>query len=154
SPRRARARGTSMLAAYQMRDLHQALLLSFSADEFRVLLESRLGVRLDRISAAPDMRTQTYEVIQTAERAGWTADLVRAAYQSRPGHPQLASLYDALGLAAGVEIQGNDIPPPPTIAGAAAAGTFDVQTFRRQLEELSARVCRVEVAGGGQTTGF
>jgi hypothetical protein len=150
----------NMLTADQMRELHQALLLSFNPDEFRWLLESRLGVRLDRISAAPDMSTQMYEVIQTAERAGWTADLVRAAYLSRPGHAQLANLYDALGLSAEVEFQGGGDTKRLATDGASSPadsvteGSLDDQTFRRQLEELSARVCRVEVSGSGQATGF
>ncbi len=149
-----------MLTADQMRELHQALFLSFSPDQFRSLLESRLGVRLDRISAASDMPAQTYEVIQVAERAGWTADLVRAAYLSRPEHTKLASLYAALGLSAQVDFQGSGGPTPlatagvSPAAGSASEGSLENQTFLRQLEELSARVCRVEVSGSTQSTGF
>jgi hypothetical protein len=150
-----------VLTTDQSRELHQALLLLFTADEFSDLLRTQLGVRLDRIaSAASDMPAQTYEVIQTAERAGWTADLVRAAYLSRPGHTTLASLYDALGLSAGVEFQDSGDPTTLATAGvspaasSAAEGALDNQTFRRQLEDLSVRVCRVEVSGSGQSTGF
>lgn len=66
-------------------ELHRAFVSEFSPDDFRHLLLYHTGVRLERITSAGVTFAQVVsEVLQTAERAGWTEELVGAAYRIRP----------------------------------------------------------------------
>src|SRR4051794_6042354 len=103
-----------MLTPNDLRALHREIRESFTPDEFRALLRDRLGFRVELVVAkTADMGTQVFEVIQTAEHAGWTADLIRVAFDARPGSAELAQLYANVGLAAEV------VAAPPDPAGPA-----------------------------------
>ena len=94
-----------MLAVDHLKTLHHAYFSAFDPVEFRELLQTRLDVRPDRLVApSAGMDAMVFEVIQAAERAGWTTDLVRVAYEARPTNAQLAEVYEALGLAAEVQV--------------------------------------------------
>jgi hypothetical protein len=153
-----------MLTTQKLQTLHRALLHAFNAYDFESLLRSRLGLRLDLLaSPSSNMNTQVFEVIQTAERAGWTHDLVRAAYQARPNHRDLADIYQDLGLATEVSVQhaGTATAEAPNTPSSEAfkhvlpSTVMDIGVWREHLPMIEARVCRVEVGGGSSMgTGF
>jgi len=158
-----------MLTADLLKTLHQSLLRAFPPEEFRALLESRLGLRLNfLVPPSADIQTKVFEVIQTAERAGWTGDLVRAAYEARPDDETLAQLYDNLGLAPVVTVYTPQTPFGEISAPSSPLETessnvgpyigprdFDVLFVlpRQLLAAIETRVCRVEVSGS-HSTGF
>jgi hypothetical protein len=134
--------------------LHRALLGAFTSDEFDELLATRLGVRADLLSPPGDMSARVFDVLQTAERAGWTTDLVRAAYEARPNHDDLSAIHRELGLDTLISVQH---------AGAPAAETSDARDardeqrlskpflhiglWRERLAAIESWVCRMEVGG-------
>ncbi len=154
-----------MLAAELLKTLHQSLLRAFSPEEFQTLLESRLGLRLNLlVSPSSDLQTKVFEVIQTAERAGWTSNLVRAAYEARPDDEALAQLYKNLGLAPEMTVYTPQTPSGETSMPSSPLetepshvgplGDFrDPAVFRQWLAAIESRVCRVEVSGS-HSTGF
>ena len=150
-----------MLTTQTLHTLHRALLDAFGDPyDFEHLLRSRLGLRpeLLTVSNSP-MFTRVFEVLQTAEQAGWTHDLVRAAYEVRPHHQGLATIYQDLGLATDVSVQhaGTAMAEAPTMPTAEgferifpSAAAIDIGVWREQLSMIEARVCRMEVGGGEQ----
>ncbi len=154
-----------MLTGNLLKSFHQTLLRTFTSEEFRDLLESRMGLPLNLLVPPSSGReTQVFEVIQTAERAGWTGDLVRAAYEARPDDQALARVYEDLGLAPQVMLYHSETPSGAAIRSPSQLGIGDSPTvdaadfrdpamFRQWLAAIEARVCRVEV-GGSHATGF
>jgi V8-like Glu-specific endopeptidase len=162
-----------MLNPDDLRTLHREIRQSFTFDEFRTLLAQRLGLRVELIvPKAADMGTQVFEVIQTAEQAGWTADLIRTVFDARPANAALARLYQSAGL--GTEVV--TAPPDPSgrpvhsstayldlkfarhddFKGFEAADVLppDLVTARRRLTRIQARVCRVDLGGGPAGAGY
>ena len=95
-----------MLNNRQIQSLHRALLSAFNSQELEELIEVGIGAPL-RLLVAPgtDARSQVFEIITAAERAGWTADLVQAAYKARPQNRPLAEIYESLGFATPIQLQ-------------------------------------------------
>jgi hypothetical protein len=101
-----------------------------------------------------------FEVIQAAERAGWTTDLVRTLYAARPNVPELAEIYEALGLATEVALQQagaqTGAVQQSTAIGAEQLTDkpVDIGRWRERLTQIETCVCRVETDFGVQGTGF
>jgi hypothetical protein len=151
-----------MLSTHHVQMLHRALIADFTVSEFAALLKDALGVPLDLLTNPDEsMVTQVFEVIQTAERAGWTAKLVRAAFASRPNHPVISGLMEDLGLASEVNVQRHGTPTAPnrTFTSAAAVERvwvpfMDIGVWRERLTKVENRVCRMELRGLPRGTGF
>jgi formylglycine-generating enzyme required for sulfatase activity len=80
----------------QIGDLQQALLDAFSLDELDRLLKNRLDRERPDLSLKTTRPAIVQDVIEAAERQGWTANLVRAAAEERPGLPELQALATRL----------------------------------------------------------
>lgn len=154
-----------MLTTQQLRSLHQGLLNAFDPAGFEELV-FRVGAPLDRLVAhGTPLSGQVLEVVQAAERAGWTHELVRAAYEARPGDQVLADISQELGLAIPISFQhaGTEIAESPALSTSAglehvispSQGLIDIGLWRERLTAIEARVCRVELGGGRiMGTGF
>ena len=150
-----------MLESEVNRSLHRALLEAFTREQLALLLKSRIGISLDLL--APSTATlahSAFEVVEIAGRAGWTRDLVRAAYEARPTNPALAKIYQELGLSTAISHQraGAEVEEQPaTISSAINANVkgpfFDLSRWRQSLLAIESRVCRVET-GQDFGTGF
>src|SRR5262245_29538657 len=102
-----------MLNHDDLRALYQEIRQSFTSSEFRDILRARLRVPLELVApATADPGSQVFEVIRTAEHAGWTADLIRAMLDARPASLELARLYRAVGLAPEVIANPSDLTAP------------------------------------------
>jgi Trypsin-like peptidase domain/Effector-associated domain 1 len=154
-----------MLTTQTLHTLHRALLEAFDPYDFEHLLRSRLGLRPELLTTPREVipARWVFEVLQTAERAGWTHDLVRAAYEARPNRQDLATIYQDLGLATDVSVQhaGTAMAEAPTTLTAEgferifpSAAAIDIGVWREQLAVIEARVCRMEVGGSSMGTGF
>jgi hypothetical protein len=151
----------------QLQQLHRALISAFTYDDLYWILD-KLGVRLNLlVRPGGPFSTAVFELIQLADRAGWTNDLVRAAYEARPDNPGLAEAYQLLNLGAKVELSATATPlsvrpegessGKPEVAFAqdvVAKSHLDLGVWRSSLVEAQPRVCRVEVGGGVFGTGF
>ncbi|MEZ4712244.1 MAG: COR domain-containing protein [Caldilineaceae bacterium] len=69
--------------------LHKALLDAFDPSDMRRLLNFRLNRQMDEISLGQNQQELFFEVIQAAERQGWTGALVEQAYRVNTGNPLL-----------------------------------------------------------------
>jgi Trypsin-like peptidase domain/Effector-associated domain 1 len=144
-----------MLTGPQFEATRRALLDAFTRDEFEGLLRNDVGVE-PRLLVPPGAAFEqaVFDVLDTAERIGWTRDLVQAAYRARPGRLDLAALFHDLGLT------------PPAVQDLAARHaevleqsvntprSFYSDLWREQLAAIERQVCRVEVDGAPVGTGF
>lgn len=84
------------LSGQQKEQLQQAIVDAFDQEELKELLDFRLDLKLDHIAPGAGFDTVVFDVIQKAEREGWTADLLRAIAAKRPNRPDLRSLVARL----------------------------------------------------------
>jgi hypothetical protein len=85
-----------MLSGAQARRLSEALRDAFSPDDLAQVLYFTLDKRLEDITLDGGYEARAFDVIRAAEREGWTARLVDAACDARPGNVALAGLRDEL----------------------------------------------------------
>src|SRR6266853_5857563 len=88
------------LSPAEFNQVFEALRVAYNAVGLRQMLRTRLGKRLDEISLGGDFKESVFELLEAAEREGYTQQLVVAARQSNPGNEQLFAAAQALGLAA------------------------------------------------------
>jgi hypothetical protein len=115
------------------------------------------------VPVTADMETQVSEVLQIAERAGWTTELVRAAFEAKPSDPGIVKVFQDLGLGTPVLVQpsgasdntltlttASDFDPATT---GVSQRFHDPAVFRQQLARIERQVCRIEVGGVSSTSG-
>ena len=143
------------LTGTQYQELTSALMSAFpSAMDLSMMVRFKLDLNLDTIvSPTVPLSVVTFELVQAMEARGWTARLVAAARESRPGNPALFAAAQRLGVAACPPAQGKTLERIVH-----ESNTFlDIVKVRTRLAEIEARVCRVEVtadAGRSYGTGF
>jgi hypothetical protein len=148
-----------VLNSTQTLTLYQTLTEAFTPEEVQELLRTHLGLRLDRVvSPEAPLSVQAREVIQMAERAGWTDDLIRAVFLARPTRPELAELAKSAGVTIPVTVGEagtraalpafTERPRPQSLS------TIDPAEWVRRTALLQNAVCRVEVGGRSFGTGF
>jgi hypothetical protein len=127
--------------------LASELVDAFSRNDLDRLLVSTFDKSLDQLSAPGTVQDQFFEVVQAVEKRGWTAQLlegVRAQVPERVAIQRFASELGAgpigtFGLERLVDVE---------------RGTRDFGTLFSALGAMERRVCRVDVAGQPQGTGF
>lgn len=77
------------LNSQQKEKLREALGEAFTPDSFDLMLDQRLDKKRYDIVANGTVPKIIHEVVEAAERQGWTADLIRGALEANPGNPQL-----------------------------------------------------------------
>ena len=123
--------------------------MPFVLPEFDEMLKSRLDRNLVVLanvgSSFPDVVFQT---ISSAEREGWTLELVQAAREARPGNAALAGVASELGL-------GSQVSENQTLdVFVWQHSTLDIGEWRSRLGRLESQMCRVEINGRAAGTGF
>ena len=126
------------LTGSQYQELTSALMSAFpSAIDLSMMVRFKLDLNLDTIvSPALPLSAVTFELVQAMEARGWTARLVAAARESRPGNPSLFAAAQKLGVAAS--------PPPQakTLERVVRESNsfLDIVKVRTRLAEIEARV--------------
>lgn len=134
----------------QVGELGEALRDAFLPDALDELLFVALDIRRDDITMASDYRTRVFQIIRSADAAGWALDLVVAARQARPRKSALQAIAADLGLGAAT-------PPALERIISQTVPFVDVSTWRAQLGNLEGQVCMVEIETAAGTilgTGF
>src|SRR5262249_45183060 len=132
---------------------------AFPGNDFERLVRDDIGVPLERF-VRPDSAAgvQIFELIQAAERAGWTGDLVKAAFNARPRNRQLAEVYGSLGYSGPGGRQEAAPITRSTDDGlehvVRDSGFVDPENWRGRLQGIEAQVCRIELQGSFVATGF
>lgn len=126
----------------QFSQVFEALRAAYNVAGLRQMLRTRLGKRLDEISLGGDFREIVFELVEAAEREGYTQQLVVAARQSNPGNELLLAAAQDLGLAASTSALEKRVRDLPFV---------DIAQWRMKLGAIETQVCRVETPGGSGT---
>jgi len=152
---RVRAEGAvdfRKLSGAQWRALQAALVDTFSFEELRALVRHHFNQNLHAVVSTQNLSTAVSELIEWSQARGWTERLYRAARAERPDHAALTAF--ALSSAA-----------PGAGAAPIADGALErrlretapdvkLVDLVRQLGAAQVRVCRVELDGRAEGTGF
>jgi hypothetical protein len=153
-----------MLTPPQFRSFHKALLQAFIPQELQRMMRFRLGKNiLDYTNLAQPQTQIFFEVIDAAERGGWTDRLILAAREELPDNPYLLVFAEEFGLAPKIEITSEGYTPTlgynpssaqleKTVRGANYAG--DIAVWREHLGKIEGQVCAVEINNQHVGTGF
>ncbi len=127
--------------------LNDALLSAYTYQSLECMLYFQLGKQLQQIAPPADLQVVIFSVLTTAEREGWTDDLVHAAHDANPGNLKMKQFTDLY-----VRFRG----AAPTLEKIIQTTNsfLDVAMWRRKLEGIERQVCSIEVAGDHFGTGF
>jgi hypothetical protein len=138
------------LTGAQQTRLSEVLLGAFPREELlRRMVRSRLNRNLDDFTDGP-LRERVSQLIQEAERAGWTHELIHGALEDTPGNPRLKAFVQEYAFS----IQ-REAPGPKLEKIVVDTRTLlDPVGWRERLEVIERQVCRVELWGMARGTGF
>jgi hypothetical protein len=128
--------------------LRDALLSAFTIQSLEQMLYFNLGQNYqEMVPPMANKRDAVFSVIQTAEREGWTDELVHAAHDDNPGNPKLKEFTQLY-----VRYQG----AKPTLERIIQKSNsfLDVAEWRKKLERIERTVCSIEISGDHAGTGF
>jgi V8-like Glu-specific endopeptidase len=137
----------SNLTGAQWKQLSNALAEAFPTYNFlQVFLQQEMGLALAEISAPQALPFVIFEVLQFTEAFNRTAELVEAARRNRPDNTEFFAVAQQLGTAPVTESLEKMLTTENIV--------FDVANFRRRVASTEARVCRIDIKGKAQGTGF
>lgn len=141
---------TLELTGTQFRPLSQALRERLNLDQFDELLKTRLNRNREDIALGNNYQTIVLRVIDEANRAGWVYRLVEAARQERPDEPVFVEYARMLGIGP------RGLPPTAELQGIVTKSNtmLNIAVFRERIGQVEGRVCRVDILGEGEGTGF
>ena len=131
----------------QFQQLVDAMVDAFpNTNALTMMLQFRLGKHLAQIAALPNPTDViAFELITASNAEGWTAQLIAAARESRPGNPKLLKLGQDFGLTAATAQLERTVRDDLQF--------IEINEWRTRLGEIEGQVCRVETPGG-MGTGF
>jgi hypothetical protein len=132
------------LTGQQYKQLREALLEAFpSKQRLSELVRFNFDKNLDAIALGDDLQEIAFKLIGAAEAEGWVERLIVAARESNPGNSRLFVFAQEFNLAT---------PMPPKLSALALEkiirkknSFIDVNTWREQLGQIEAQVCRIEI---------
>jgi hypothetical protein len=127
------------LSTAQFNQVFEAIRAAYNVAGLRQMLRTRLGKQLDEVSLGGDFKQIVFDLLEEAEREGYTQQLVVAARQSNPGSEQLLAAAQALGLAASTPALERLVRDLPFV---------DIAQWRAKLGAIETQVCRVETPSG------
>jgi hypothetical protein len=135
------------LAIEEAKGLNEALLSAYTYDSLERMLFFELGKQLEHIAPRDNLQQVIFKVITTAEKDGWTNDLVHAAHDANPGNVKMKRFVGQYLRFLGAK---------PTLEKIIQKtnGFIDVAAWRAKLERIERQVCSLEIAGDHAGTGF
>jgi hypothetical protein len=88
---------TMALTRKQSKEFWKALRDAFDASQLKRMLRFALDRRLDEIAGPGNFQQVVFELIEDAERAGYTMELLLAARQFQPGNERLLAFAEQFG---------------------------------------------------------
>ena len=119
-------------------------------NQFDRMLKERLDISREDISLGEDYTDILFKVIREANSAGWVYQLVDAARQVRPNESVFVEYAHMLGIG----LRG--LPETAELQGIIRASNsmLNLATFLSRAGEIVGQVCRVDLQGEGEGTGF
>jgi V8-like Glu-specific endopeptidase len=141
---------TLELTGPQFKPLSQALRETLSVNQFDQMLKERLNIDRANIAFGENYTDRVFEVIGEANRAGWVYRLIDAARQERPTNPVFVEYARIVGIAP------RSMPNKAELESIIkkANAQLDIATFLARLGAIEGQVCRIDLAGEGEGTGF
>jgi hypothetical protein len=130
--------------------LRDAILSAYpSWGDLQIMVSDQLDESLPQISAQANQRHVAFNLIEWARARGRLAELIEGARRSNPDNNQMFVFVQKLGLAS------TDAKKSILEKVVGQNTTFlDVAAWRAQLTRSEWRVCRVDLDGSGNGTGF
>ena len=133
------------LSGPQRKVLRNALTKAFTRSDLdRMLQDNDPSKGLDILVSAGGLEHQVFELIATAQRQGWTDDLVRWARVAQPDHYLLTNLVDDLRLLDGMEKDDRLVNHSLEQTVKARSDTLDFTDWLLRFARLRGVVCRIE----------
>jgi len=153
-----------LLTTAQFREFHKAIIGAYTPPELQRLMRFRLGKNvLDYTHLGQDQQQIVFEVIDAAERGGWTDQLILAVREEKPGAPALQIFAQWFELAPKMTVASPSYTQPAAAYPSAhqlqrvvneTLPFLDINVWRKRLGEIEGRVCAVEIANKHIGTGF
>jgi hypothetical protein len=125
----------------------KAMESAYSPERFDQMMLVHLSRQRTSYSLGPDLITRFSDVLQAANREGWTANLVAASLDANPGNPNLQRFARDLGLDPVPAAQTDNLQKAIT----AQSAFLDAELYLAALAARVAWVCRLVVPRGGGT---
>jgi len=133
------------LTGQQFQEFWETLRGAFNVPRLREMVRFGLDKRLDDISVADNLRQIVFDLIQDAEMAGYTMQLLNTARQSQPGNEGLLAFAQQFNLSVATPALEKIVREQLKF--------IPITQWRIRLGEVEVRVCRVET-GTSFGTGF
>ena len=119
-------------------------------NQFDQMLKQRLNIDREDIALGDDYTEIVFKVIGEANRRSWVYKLVNAGRQERPSNAVFVEYSRLLGIGP------RGLPDPAQLESIIRQtnALLNVAQFRSRLGEIEGRVCRVDLQGDGEGTGF
>jgi hypothetical protein len=152
-----------MMNGVQMETVRDAFLDGYNKSSLTQMLRFRLNKDLTDIVADGALKNMVFDLIDLADQEGWDAALIREAYRFNSGNEAMLQIYEKYGMAPKIDL---------TKAGESVAGdaiqtssglqrliqkenpTLEINQWRSRLTEVESRVCRIDIDGNAEGTGF
>lgn len=136
------------LTGTEWQELASSLRAAFpTMQRLRIMVQYGLNENLDEfIPNNADLREATYETVRWAQAEGRLLELISAARNANPGNPPLRSVAELAGVAPRSQALESVLAPGVVLVG--------VEEWRTKMSLSELCVCRVEIAGDPQGTGF
>jgi hypothetical protein len=123
---------------------------AFTLQRFDEMLRFRLDINREDIALGDDYQEVVFKVIRASEMQGWFPKMLIAARASRPSNAHLVAFAQMFDLAP------IDTPDRGSLEKIISKSNsmLDITAWRQQLGQIEGRVCRVEVDGQAEGTGF
>jgi hypothetical protein len=153
-----------MIPGLQMEEIRDAFVDGYNKASLKQMLRFRLDKDLEDIVADGPLKNVVFDLLDIADQEGWDVLLVREAYRANPANEALLRVYEKYGIAPRINLVKAGAPMAGVDARPSSAGlqkiirednpTLDITAWRTRLTELETRVCRIDIAGRPQGTGF
>lgn len=136
------------LTGEQWRELSESLQSAFrTRPNLEMMVQYGLDIHLPGIIPDnADLRFATYELIGWAKGDGRLSELILAARNAKPGNPRLRHFAETVDLAPQSRALESIYTPGKALA--------DVDEWKTKMSLSELTVCRIEIAGAPQGTGF
>lgn len=146
------------LTKQQRKQFQEALLDAFpSPASLRQMVRFELDKNLDSIAMGRNLGEITFNLIDTSQTEGWTADLIKAAREANPGNPTLLAFVQQVESPVPMpsEKEIKDLKQEiPTQDGEAwrklerlvdrTAPLQDIEAWYAKLKQREGQICRIE----------
>ncbi len=145
-----------LLSGQQLAELRQLMLSAYSS-RFGVeqLLSDRLNTNLNHIADTGNLNEDVFKLVTRANSEGWIADLIREFKLDRQGRPDLQRTLRQFSP----QFEHDVASEPPQAKNLESVLSLvnpmlDARMWARQLLALEEQVCRIEIDGKLNGTGF